>query len=239
MNARPRLLHRFTLLLLALLPLALAAAPAAKTPAGPAPVAGVDYVEIPGGTAFAPVQGRIEVVEAFGYTCGHCANFEPRLSRWAAKLPADVQFTAIAAPFGGFWIPYARAYYAAQALGLADATHAALFRALHVDRSLPLSQPTPQEIAAFYAGHGADPERFIAAMASPQVDAQLERARSFLRGSGVEGTPTLIVNGKYRVTGGRSAEDVLRITEHLIARERAALPRASARAQKARPLSGQ
>ena len=235
MNARPRFLPGFTMLLLALLPLALAAAPAAKAPAGPAPVAGVDYVEIVGGSAFAPVAGKIEVAEAFGYTCGHCANFEPRLSAWTATLPADVQFTAVAAPFGGFWIPYARAYYAAQSLGLAEATHAPLFRALHEERSLPLTQPTREEIATFYAAHGADRKRFIAAMASPAVEAQLERARKFLRDSGVEGTPTLIVNGKYRVTGGKSAEDVLRITEHLIARERAALPRAPVRRQQATP----
>lgn len=237
MNVRPRILSGFTLLLLALLPLALAAAPAAKAPAGPAPVAGVDYVEIIGGSAFAPVAGKIEVAEAFGYTCGHCANFEPRLSAWAAKLPADVKFTAVAAPFGGFWIPYARAFYAAQSLGLAEATHAALFRALHEERSLPLTQPTREEIATFYAGHGADRKRFIAAMASPGVEAQLERARKFLRDSGVEGTPTLIVNGKYRVTGGSSADDVLRITEHLIARERAALQRAPVH-QQAKPSPG-
>ena len=238
MNTRPRLLPGFTLLLLALLPLALLAAPAAKAPAGPAPVAGVDYVEITGGSAFAPVAGKIEVAEAFGYTCGHCANFEPRLSAWVATLPADVQFTAVAAPFGGYWIPYARAYYAAQSLGLADATHAPLFRALHQERSLPLSQPTREEIATFYARHGADPERFIAAMASPGVEAQLERARRFLRASGVQGTPTLIVDGKYRVTGGKSAEDVLRIAEHLIARERAARSRAPVGSHQAQPAQG-
>lgn len=229
MTTRQRLLSWFTMLLLAALPLALAAAPATKAPAGPVPVAGVDYVEIADGRAYAPVPGKIEVVEAFGYTCGHCANFEPRLSAWVAKLPADVQFTAVAAPFGGLWIPYAKAYYAAQSLGLAHKTHAAVFRALHDQRSLPLSRPTPEEIAAFYAGHGADPQRFIAAMASPAVEAQLERARAFLRHSGIEGTPTLIVNGKYRVTGGNGADDVLRIAEHLIARERAALPKAPAR----------
>jgi thiol:disulfide interchange protein DsbA len=37
----------------------------------------------------------------------------------------------------------------------------------------------------------------------------------------VEGTPTVIVDGKYRVTG-KNDEDVLRITNQLIAQERAA-----------------
>lgn len=219
MTARPTLLPRFALLLLALLPLALLATPAAKLPAGPAPVPGTDYVEIADGAAFAPTPGMIEVVEVFGYTCVHCAHFEPRVSAWKAGLPSDVRFIAVAAPFGGHWIPYARAYYAAQSLGLAERTHDAMFRALHEEGSLPLSRPTDHEVAGFYAGHGADRQRFIDAMASAEVEAQLERARRFLRHSGVEGTPTLIVNGKYRVVGGPG--DALRIAEHLIARERA------------------
>jgi len=38
--------------------------------------------------------------------------------------------------------------------------------------------------------------------------------------SGVEGTPTLIINGRYRVMG-RRLEDILVIADQLIARERA------------------
>lgn len=220
MTPRTRLLPRLALAVLFLLPAALASA-ASPSASDPAPVAGVDYIEIPAGAAFAPVPGKIEVVEVFGYTCGHCANFEPQLSAWVAKLPADVQFTAVAAPFGGLWIPYAKAYYAAQSLGLDDATHDAMFRALHEERSLPVSGPTAEEIAAFYARHGADPERFVAAMASAQVEAELERARAFIKRSGVDGTPSLVVNGKYRVIGGKTYADALQITAQLIARERA------------------
>ncbi|MGH8077989.1 MAG: DsbA family protein, partial [Lysobacter sp.] len=98
--------------------------------------------------------------------------------------------------------------------------HEAMFRALHVDGTLPLSRPTPEEIAAFYAGHGADAQRFVAAMASPEIEAQLTRARDFMIRSGVESTPSIVVNGKYLVIGHSS--DMLRIADHLVARERAA-----------------
>lgn len=218
MNARPALLPRLALLLIGLLPLALAAMPAANRAA--APVAGTDYEVITDGKPFAPAPGKIEVVEVFGYTCVHCAHFEPLVSAWKARLPADVQFTPVAAPFGGYWIPYAKAYYAAQSLGLVGKTHAAMFRALHDEGSLPISRPTAEEIAGFYARHGADAQQFIDAMSSPAVERQLEQAREFLLRSGVEGTPTLIVNGKYRVLG--SPEDALRTADYLIARERRA-----------------
>ena len=223
MTLRPAL-TRCLLLLAVLLPLAAFAAGPAPSPRGPAPVAEVDYTVIDGGQPFAPAKGKIEVVEVFGYTCPHCAHFEPTIGAWKARLPADVTFTALAAPMGGQWIPYARAFFAAQSLGLAGRTHAAMFHALHVAGTLPLSRPTAEEIAGFYASRGADPRRFIAAMASPAVDAQLTRTREFMIRSGVAGTPAIVVNGRYRVIG-TSFEDMLRITDHLVARERAALRR--------------
>ncbi|MGH8086501.1 MAG: thiol:disulfide interchange protein DsbA/DsbL [Lysobacter sp.] len=185
-----------------------------------APVAGVDYVEVAGGEPFAAAPGKIEVVEVFGYTCIHCAHFEPLVSAWKAELPADVSFVPVPAPFGGYWVPYAQAFYAAQGQGLLDRTHAAMFRALHETGSLPIVNATPAEIAGFYAGYGADPGQFAKAMVSEATAAELERARGFLRRSGVEGTPTLIVAGKYRVLG-ESFQQSLDIASALIERERA------------------
>lgn len=220
MTSHPAL-TRYLLLLTALLPLAALAAGPTALPKGPAPVAGVDYAVIDGGHPYAPAKGKIEVVEVFGYTCAHCAHFEPVISAWKTRLPADVKFTLVAAPMGEQWIPYARAFFAAQSMGLAGKTHTAMFNALHVDGSLPFSKPTPEEIAGFYASRGADAQRFVATMASPAIDAQLTQARDFMIRSGVEGTPSIVVNGKYRVIG-TSHEDMLRITDHLVARERAA-----------------
>lgn len=191
-------------------------------PTGPAPVAGTDYVEIPGGQPYQPGTGKIEVVEVFGYTCPHCASFEPMVSAWADKLPADVNFVPVAAPFGAYWMPYAKAFYTAQAMDLLDETHDAMFRAIHIDRSLPVvPQPSDEQLAQFYAQYGADPQQFASTMNSFAIGAKLNRAQQFLQRSGVNSTPTLVVAGKYRVTG-KNHEDSLRIAEHLIARERAA-----------------
>jgi thiol:disulfide interchange protein DsbA len=209
---------------------AAAPAPAAEAPntnpivppQGPAPVLGTDYVEIAGGQPFQPGTGKIEVAEAFGYTCPHCAAFEPVVSAWKAKLPADVSFVAVAAPFGGYWMPYAKAYYTAEGMGLLGKTHEAMFRALHLDRSLPVQGVTDEQIGAFYAKFGADAKTFASTMSSFAVAGKLKRAEQFLVRSGVEGTPSIVVNGKYRIIGGSGFEDQLRIADHLIAKERAA-----------------
>lgn len=211
-------MHRLLSPLMALL-LAVATLPALA--AAPAPVEGRDYVTIEGGRPYAATPGTVEVAEIFGYTCPHCARFEPALAAWKRTLPRGTRVVAVPAPFGGYWIPYARAYVAAKALGVADRTHLAMFRAVHDEGLLPISNATPEELAGFYQRHGVPAPRFIAAYAAPSVDGELQRAREFIDRSGVEGTPALVVAGKYRVTG-RSAEEQLRIARWLVERELAA-----------------
>ncbi len=198
------------LLLLTLLPLFARAA---------APVAGVDYVEIPGGQPYAPLKGKVEVAEVFGYTCIHCAKFQPLLNEWKKRQPAYVRLTPVPAAFGGFWNTYARAYFAAEKLGVLAKSHDAVFKAVHTENRLPFQNPSAGEIAAFYTAYGADAKAFAAAMESPAADAQLEQAKRFAAASGIEGTPTLVVNGKYRVIG-RSFEDALKTTDFLVVKER-------------------
>lgn len=203
---------RLGFLLALLLPLGTVAAPAAG------PVEGTDYEMIENGAPLETVPGRIEVVEVFGYTCPHCAHFEPAVQAWKAKLPRDVNFVPLAAPFGGYWTPFAKAYFAAKTLGIADRSHEAVFKALHEDGVLPRN-PTDDELAAFYVQFGVQPARFIETLNGPDVDAAMRRAQDFVQRSGVEGTPTMIVAGKYRVTAGPN--DMLRIVDQLVARERA------------------
>ena len=194
----------------------------AAPPQGPAPTLGVEYFEIAGGQPFAPgPAGTVEVVEVFGYTCPACARFEPLVSAWKARQPAYVRFTPVAAPFGGPWMPYAKAFYAADSMDLVAKTHDAMFQAVHVDRSLPAQGVTDEQIAAFYASHGANAQEFANTMSSFAVDARMKRATQFLQRSGVDATPTIVVDGKYRIASGQPYEDVLRITDHLVARARA------------------
>lgn len=204
---------RFALLLLALLPWSAFAAESV-------PEAGTDYVEIPDGKPYAPLDGKVEVVEVFGYTCIHCAHFQPVIGAWQKKQPSYVRFTPLPAAFGGYWMPYARAYYAAAKLRVLGKTHEAMFKALHETGSLPIQNASDEEIATFYAGYDADPKAFIAAMHSPATDLLLDRSKDFALATGIEGTPSIVVNGKYRVTG-KNSDDTLRITDYLIAKERA------------------
>ena len=203
------------------------AASVAAAASGPAPVVGTDYVEIAGGQPFDPLNGKIEVVEIFGYTCPHCASFQQLVNAWKPSLGDDVRFSYVPAPFGGYWEPYAKAYYAAEAMGVQAQSHDAVFRAVHIDRTLPVQPlPTDSELGAFYSHYGVDAAEFASTMSSFAVVGKMNRAKQFINrsfGTDVATTPTLVINGKYRVTG-KSPEDNLRIATQLVAQERAAQP---------------
>ena len=204
---------RLSFLLALLLPLgSVVASPAA-------PVEGTDYQVIENGAPLAPLAGKIEVVEIFGYWCHHCANFQPKVDAWKGKLPQDVRFTYLPLP-NGESDPFARAFFASQAAGTLARTHDATYLAIHTEHTLP-KNPTIDEIAAYYGQLGVDGAKIRTLMGSPAIVAKLKPAWEFATRSGLEGTPTLVINGKYRIDGG-SYEDRLRIAGELIARERAA-----------------
>ena len=209
-----------------------AAEAAAKAPP---PVAGVDYAEIPNGQPFDTTDGRIEVAEVFGYVCPFCAAVQPTVSAMHAKLPPDVHMVYVPAAFGGPWDNYAKAYYTAEAMGLVDKTHDAMFRAIHLDKTLKgeRGMDTPEDIAAFYAAYGADPKQFTSSMQSFAVATKINRGKQFILNAFSNGdqasTPAFIVSGKYRVKG-KSVDDVFRVLNQLIVAERAKLAAAPAAA---------
>jgi len=196
---------------------------AAAPPAAPGGLTpGTDYVEIPNGQPYLPLNGKVEVVEVFGYVCPACAQFQPLVNSWEKKLPANVRFTYVPAAFGGPWITYAKAYYAAESLGLVERTHNDLFKAIHIDQTLKgeRGMDSVADVAAFYGKHGVDAKQFASTMESFAVNAKLNKAKQWAIRSGLEGTPTIIVNGKYRVLG-KTFPDMLRIADVLIAQESA------------------
>lgn len=141
---------------------------------------------------------KIEVLEVFSYACIHCAHFQPYADELKSKLPDYATYSYMPAIFNPTWEAFARAYYTAQSMGLLDKTHQALFDAIHRDHKQFRSF---DEIAAFYAEHGTDVEKFKQNSSSFEIESKLARSRDLVPKFGVDGTPTLIIDGKYRITG--------------------------------------
>ena len=197
---------------------------AAEPAAAPAWEAGKHYFPIE--PALATASGdKVEVLEVFSYACSHCANFQPYAERLKQSLPDHASFDYMPAIFNAQWEPYARAFYTAQSLGVLDATHQALFDALHRDHA-PIR--SLDDLAAFYSKHGVERAKFLAASGSFEVESKLSRSMQVVRDAGVDGTPTLIVNGKYRTSGASAGgyAQMVELVGWLVEKEHAAAAKA-------------
>lgn len=180
------------------------------------------------GTHYEPIEGpgvadddgEIEVVEVFSYMCPHCRNFQPYVEPWAAALGEGVTFSRIPVTFNRSWEPFARAYETAEVLGILDQSHEALFEAIHDERR-PLRNLS--DLAEFHSQFGVEAEQFESTASSFPVEAALRKGRSDMGKWGIRSTPTLVINGKWRVSPRRGGtfEEMLEVADFLIERERA------------------
>ena len=165
--------------------------------------------------------GKIEVIEFFWYGCGHCYNFEPLVTQWKKTLADDVSFMPSPALWNAPMALHAQAFYTAQALGVLDSVHGALFAAMNVDKKRLGSEA---EISKVFTDNGVDAEAFTKTFRSFGITSQVKQADARARGARITGTPEMVVAGKYRV-GTRKAgtqADMLKIVDFLIEKERAA-----------------
>lgn len=177
------------------------------------------------GTHYFPIEpaqptssgGKIEVIEVFSYACIHCAHFEPTVQKWKSTMPANVAFSYLPAAFNASWEVFARAYFAAQDLGIAEMGHQDLFDGIHVRRDIR----NLEDIAKVYAKYGKTEKQFIDATTSFGVEMKLNRAKQMVPAYGVDGTPTVIVAGKYRINGNSAGgqEKIFDVVNFLVAKE--------------------
>ncbi len=181
--------------------------------------------------------GKVEVMEVFSYGCPACDRFQSTMKKLKAALPANAQFVYLPASWNAAenWPLLQRSYITAQSLGIADQSHDEMFKAIWgtgelavVDLSTgrPKSRlPSIDDIARFYQRvAGVKPTDFVTAAKSFGVDAKMRSADAQIVAMQVSGTPTLVVNGKYRVNNEamNTADEIVDCVRFLVAKESAA-----------------
>lgn len=168
-------------------------------------------------------KSKIEVVELFWYGCIHCFNFEASVQQWKKGLPADVDFHQMPAMWGGSMDIHAAAFYTAKAMGILDDMHPKIFAAMNVEKKRFKSVDS---IVSFFSANGADAKKTEKTMKSFGVQSQVNLAKSRARSYRMQGTPELVINGKYRISSSKlpnGQADLLKVADFLIAKERAAI----------------
>jgi thiol:disulfide interchange protein DsbA len=178
--------------------------------------------------------GVVEVTEVFSYACIHCNRASPLMEKIKKSLPANARLGYLPASFNASesWPMFQRVYYAAAALGVLPKMHDAVYSAVWssnelavVDadgRRLKSPQPTLEDAAKVFAKRaGIKPEQFLATAKSFAVEANCRRADQLVKHYRVDGTPSLVVNGHYRVNmqAVRSESDLIALLNWLVAKE--------------------
>lgn len=156
-------------------------------------VEGVEYKLVPQPQPTMPYPKK--VVEIFGYSCPHCYHLEPSLNEWIKNKPKDIHFERMPVVFNNpNWIFMARVFFTAQELGVIEKSHKPFFDALHRDKKELF---TVEAIAKFFTQFGVKESDFINNFKSFKVDQLVRKAAKLTRAYGVEGVPSVVVNGKY------------------------------------------
>lgn len=140
---------------------------------------------------------KIEVLEFFFYGCSHCYKLNPYMEAWEKKMPKDVELNYIPAVFNPTWEISARTFYALEAIGQRKQLHDELFNAWNSNIELVDEASTTD----FLVKHGVERKKFSDAYNSFSMQSQVTRAKQMGQIYGIRGTPTLIVDGKYLITG--------------------------------------
>lgn len=193
----------------------------AASAAGFEPKQGVHYklLQPPQPTNVSP--GKVEVVEAFWYACGHCYLLEPKLEAWdRSGRPANAQLVRLPATWNPALKTHAQLFYTAEALRKPN-LQAEIWREINVRRN-PLD--TPQAIEAFFTSRGVSKAEFQQAWSGFTVDSALKRAVDLNRRYRITSTPTVIVAGKYVTDASMAGSEdrLFQVINALVARESAA-----------------
>jgi thiol:disulfide interchange protein DsbA len=178
--------------------------------------------------------GKVEVTEVFSYGCPACNIFVPVMHKLKQTLPANAVLTYLPASFNPSedWPMFQLAFCTAQALGVAEQTNDAMFDAVWKTGELavidPVTQrikshlPTLEDAARFYNRVAGVPiDKFLSTAKSFAVDTKVRSAEDAIQAYRVDRTPTIIVNGKYRLhaesAGGN--DELIELVKWLVVKE--------------------
>jgi thiol:disulfide interchange protein DsbA len=195
---------------------------------------GVNYFLIQPARPTSVPRGKVEVTEVFSYACPACNVFVPTIHKLKQSLPPNAVLDYLPASFNTAedWPMFQLAFLTAQVLGIEQQTHDAMFDAVWkggdlsvvdpVTHQLKAHMPTIEDAANFYSKQTGTPvEKFLAASKSFAVDVKLRSTEDLLQAYKADRTPTIVVNGKYRLyteTAG-GADQLIELVNWLVVKE--------------------
>jgi protein dithiol oxidoreductase (disulfide-forming) len=166
------------------------------------------------------------------------------------SLPANAVVDYVPASFNPTedWPMFQLAFCTAQTLGVAEQTHDAMFDAVWNTGELAVMDPatgrpkerlpTIEDAARFYERHAGVPAaKFLSTAKSFAVDLKVRNDEGLLMAYGIDRTPTIVVNGKYRliVQSAGGTDQLIELVKWLVAKENQSVAKRSQPVAKGSP----
>ena len=163
---------------------------------------------------------KIEILEVFWYGCSHCYYFEPVIEKWLEEKAEYIEFVRMPGVLGKNWLTHARAFYAAEKLGVLDKIHLPLFDAIHKDKRKIMDK---KSLRKFFVEHGVNGDDFDQAFQSKEVEDSVRYAFTMGQRYAITGVPAVIINGKYLTSASMAGgyNEIIDVVNTLAAKEHA------------------
>ena len=113
-------------------------------------------------------------------------------------------------------------------MNVPEEAHIAMMDRLWKEKKMMRSM---DEIADFYSQYGLDKDKFLSTSRSFAVDSKIRKDQLAVKSYGITGTPALVLNGKYRISGNAAVANfdvLLDVVDYLIELETAELQKSPA-----------
>ncbi|PKG56714.1 MULTISPECIES: thiol:disulfide interchange protein DsbA/DsbL [unclassified Shewanella] len=186
-------------------------------------IEGVNYRTL--ATPIATDSEQIEVMEFFWYGCPHCESFEKPLHQWQKVMPEGVELVQSPAIWNEPMKLHAKVFFIVQNMPNNQPIHAALFAEIMDLREVRDLKLQTEELAVFLKGYGLSEADFKQQLSSVEINKKLQRAIELMSQSKIEGTPSILVNGRYLVLNesAKTVEQIMDITSFLVEKEKVRL----------------
>lgn len=179
-------------------------------------VAGIDYKVLKQPVPTNAPEGKVSMLEFFGYWCPHCKSLAPEITAWHKQAPQNIAFEMVPVNFGSkAHDALQRLFYALRDIKKLDAMNLKVFDDIH-SKKIPMG--TREDI---FAWAKKQPELkdtdFEAAYDSFSMEQHISRAQQLINAYQLDGVPSFGVDGKYYVDGtlAKSLTRAIHIAEKL------------------------
>lgn len=158
---------------------------------------------------------KIEVLEFFWYGCPSCYKLHPQIKIWQKKIPKDVSLKYIPTIFRKNWAPATKTFYTLEILDKKNNLHDKIYDAIHIEK---IDLSNEKILFSWIEKQGIDRKKFISIYNSFSVVNKSSQSSQMSRKYGLKGVPSLVVDGKYLISGrmGGTPQETIKTLDQLI-----------------------